>query len=79
MRTYSDHLSSGVSFPAEAKPCILVNHIDGPLLIFRDGQMHWLTLWERFQFWLGFTDAEKLEKKRRPNLTHFRERMRGRY
>ncbi len=68
MKTYTDHLSPGLSFPAEGKPCILVNHIDGPLLTFRDGQMHWLTIWERLQFWLGLTDAERLEKKLRPKL-----------
>lgn len=49
-------------------PSIQSNHIDGPLLHFSDGQLHWLTLWERVQFALGLTDAEKLQQKRRPNL-----------
>lgn len=50
------------------KPHIQPNHIDGPMLVFSDGQLHWLTLWERFLFALGTTNAEKLERKRRPNL-----------
>lgn len=50
------------------RPSIRPNHIDGPLLTFSDGQLHWLTLWERFLFALGMTDAEKLERKRRPLL-----------
>ena len=49
-------------------PSIQANHIDGPLLHFSDGQLHWLTPWERILFALGLTDAEKLERKRRPNL-----------
>jgi hypothetical protein len=49
-------------------PSINRHHIDGPVLVFSDGQMHWLTLWERLQFALGRTDASKLEAKHRPNL-----------
>jgi hypothetical protein len=68
MRTYSDTGHPGVGFPIDSRPSIQPNHIDGPLLTFRDGQMHWLTPWERVLFALGMTDAEKLERKRRPNL-----------
>jgi hypothetical protein len=50
-------------------PSISPNHIDGPLLHFSDGQMHWLTLWERIQFRFGWTDAEALQRKLRPRLT----------
>ena len=50
------------------EPSINRNHIDSPVLIFSDGQMHWLTLWERFQFMLGCTDAKKLQAKHRPLL-----------
>jgi len=42
---------------------------DGPLLTFSDGQMHWLTPWERILLALGLTDAEGLQRKRRPILT----------
>ncbi len=52
-------------------PFIIPNHIDGPLLHFRDGQLHWLTLWERFWFWCGKTDAYKLEYKYRPELAEW--------
>jgi hypothetical protein len=69
LQTYSDQPHPGVSWPKSNRPSIVPNHIDGPLLTFRDGQMHWLTPWERIQFFFGLTDAEKLERKRRPNLT----------
>lgn len=49
-------------------PSIQPDHVDGPLLRFSDGQLHWLTLWERLLFALGRTDAEKLQRKHRPNL-----------
>lgn len=72
MRTYSDeahiHQRMGVSFPIGSRPHIKRRHVDGPLLTFRDGQMHWLTLWERLLLALGLTDAERLELKLRPNL-----------
>ena len=68
MKTYSDYLSPNVGFPASNRPSIEANHIDGPMLRFRDGQVHWLTLWERFLFWVGKTDAEKLERKHRPAM-----------
>ncbi len=57
-----------VGWEGGGKPHINARHADGPLLCFSDGQLHWLTLWERVQFAFGWTDAEKLEKKRRPNL-----------
>ena len=57
-----------IGYPANTKPEIQEDHIDGPLLHFRDGQLHWLTYWERFLLWLGLTDAKKLEQKLRPEL-----------
>lgn len=63
--TYNKH---GVGYSNDARPYIKAKHIDGPLLVYRDGQMHWLTLWERFLFLFGWTDAEKLERKRRTDL-----------
>ncbi len=68
MKTYRDHLSKGISFPLSSRPSISPNHIDGPMLTFRDGQMHWLTIWERILFRFGYIDAESLERKLRPNL-----------
>jgi hypothetical protein len=59
----------GVSFERIGPPSIQANHIDGPLLHFSDGQLHWLGLWERLLFWLGRTDAERLQKKLRPRLS----------
>jgi hypothetical protein len=74
MRTYSDGLGTPLSI--SARPTINSNHIDGPLLTFRDGQMHWLTLWERLLLRLGLTNAEILERQRRPYLMRVIERAR---
>lgn len=68
MKNYSDSDPYRTSFPLSSRPSIQWNHIDGPLLIFRDGQLHWLSLWEKLQLRFGWTDAEKLERKHRPNL-----------
>jgi hypothetical protein len=51
-----------------ARPDIQWNHIDGPLLHFRNGELHWLTWRERFRCWLGLDDAVSLEVKHRPHL-----------
>lgn len=50
------------------EPYIKAKHVDGPLLVFSDGQLHWLTFGERVQFMFGWTDAAKLQAKLRPNL-----------
>jgi hypothetical protein len=50
-------------------PGFVPHYIDGPMVYSSDGQMHWLTLWERIQWRLGLTDAEKLQPKLRPRLT----------
>jgi hypothetical protein len=55
-------------YQASARPDIQWNHIDGPLLHFRNGELHWLTWRERFRCWMGWDDAETLEAKHRPNL-----------
>lgn len=65
MQTY--RLNQTHDLHSSARPHIRRN-IDGPLLVFRDGQMHWLTWRERMACWLGLTDADRLEKKRRPDL-----------
>lgn len=77
MRTYTDIPPTGVSFYLGNQPHIVAKHIDGPMLIFRDGQLHWLTSWERILFALGLTNAEKIERKRRPRLVQLIERMRS--
>jgi len=51
-----------VGWPMHAMPEVHKN-IDGPVLCTRDGQMHWLTLWERLLYWLGLTNADMLEAK----------------
>ena len=56
-----------IGWPATNKPRIQPN-IDGPLLVMRNGELHWLTWRERWQFWRGKTDAERLERKYRPAL-----------
>lgn len=58
-----------IEWEAGHKPSIQPGHIDGPLLHFSDGQLHWLTIGERLTLTLGLTNAEKLERKLRPNLT----------
>lgn len=57
-----------VCWPAHSRPSIQANHIDGPLLHMRNGEMHWLTIWERILFKLGRADAFSLERKHRPEL-----------
>lgn len=63
--TYNEH---GIGYPVDARPSINWNHIDGPLLYYRDSQLHWLTLWERFRCWIGLDNAERIEARRRPDL-----------
>ena len=58
----------GHEFPIEAEPSINWNHVDGPVLFFSDGQMHWLTWIERLQVWLLLEEADSLQKKLRPFL-----------
>ena len=53
----------GVSYQQGAQPFIQPNHIDGPMLCMRTGEVHWLTLFERIKFVFGWTDAYKLERK----------------
>lgn len=49
-------------------PTIIAGHIDGPLLVYSDGQMHWLTLWERLKVALAFENADDIQRRRRPDL-----------
>jgi hypothetical protein len=68
MRGYTDDPLPGHTYPVTSRPYIVRHHVDGPVVCFRDGQMHWLTLWERLMLCLKLTDARKIERKRRPNL-----------
>lgn len=53
----------GVGYPADSEPYIKWKHIDGPLLVCRDGQMHWLTWRQRFSMWVGWRDIYDLERE----------------
>lgn len=46
-----------------AVPHLQRNHVDGPLLVCRDGTLHWLTGAERLWLRLGFTSITKLDAK----------------
>ena len=46
-----------------AEPHIQWNHVDGPLLVCRDGTPHWLTISERLWIRLGLTTLEQLDAK----------------
>lgn len=48
-----------------ADPFINWRHIDGPLLYTSEGRMHWLTLLERAQMFLGFLTIKDLDAKYR--------------
>lgn len=75
--TYWDGPCDGVGFEVRAKPSIQWRHIDGPLLHFSDGQMHWLTWRERIRVCLGLDDEETLQAQRRPRLCGYLHVMRG--
>jgi len=62
------YTADGLGFLDTARPRIDPHHIDGPLLVMRDGSLHWLTLWERFMVWAGWSDALDLEAWHRPDL-----------
>lgn len=57
-----------VEFNPDDAPSIQWNHIDGPLLHMRSGEIHWLTLWERLRVWFDLDNAYTLEKKYSPEF-----------
>jgi hypothetical protein len=57
-----------IAWQADVRASIKPNHIDGPVVRFRNGEMHWLTFCERVLFRLGRIDAADLEYKYRPEL-----------
>jgi hypothetical protein len=60
-----------ISYPEDSKPHIDWNRLDGPLLICKDGTLHWLTQKERLWMKLGFTNIDRLNNK------HSREDCKG--
>lgn len=76
MKTYRDEISPNVGFPIDSQPHLIMRHIDGPMVHFSDGQMHWLNLWERFLVAIGRHDAASLQRKLRPKLTRLLEAAR---
>jgi hypothetical protein len=74
---YFDGPLNGLSFPIDSRPSIKWRHIDGPLLTFSDGQMHWLTLRERVRVCLGLEDEHTLQANHRPRLTGYLHVMRS--
>lgn len=54
---------SDVSYPPDNEPHILWDHIDGPLLVCRDGTTHWLTFMERVLLTCGLETIESIEGK----------------
>lgn len=62
--TYSPLPSGGmVGYPDSAEPAINWQHVDGPLLYTSNGRLHWLTLWERLCYALGFETMGTLNQK----------------
>lgn len=49
-------------------------HIDGPMLVCRDGFFRWLSLSERFLVFIGASSAWELEKK---EMARRRKQMKG--
>jgi hypothetical protein len=61
-------LGISVFFDPDAVPYIHWEHIDGPLLHMRNGQLHWLTWRERFSVWLCRDNEFTLERKHIPEF-----------
>ncbi len=53
-----------VGYQADFRPAkIIWKHVDGPLLCLTNGQLHWLTYWERIQLFFGWIDIHELDMK----------------
>lgn len=53
-----------VGYPATFQPATINwKHIDGPLMHLSNGQLHWLTYWERIQLLFGSIDIHELDMK----------------
>jgi hypothetical protein len=57
-----------VSYSADSVSEIQFNHIDGPVLHHKSGQMTWLSWWDRFQLHFGMITIADLEKKYYPEF-----------
>lgn len=62
--TYSRSATGWVGYQQNFQPAeINWKHIDGPLLYLTNGHLHWLTIWERIQLRVGWTDVHELDEK----------------
>lgn len=52
-----------------ALPHVKWDNPDGPLLICKNGTVHWLTFIERLCLWLRLTSVEELDAKYNKELT----------
>ena len=59
----------GDEYRKDARPYVKWKHVDGPLLVCRDGLMHWLTWRERIWAWWTSADAEAIEKRVRGSMS----------
>lgn len=55
--------SGGVYRSPAVHPHVKWKHPDGPLLVCRDGTLHWLTWWERIGLRLGFYTLATLDRQ----------------
>lgn len=64
-KSYQGNLLSAVTFPKEGErePYIDWLHPDGPLLTCRNGELHWLSYFERFKIRFGYLTIYDLEHK----------------
>lgn len=62
--TYQRSAGGFVGYPTDFQPAeINWKHVDGPLLYLTNGQLHWLTRWERVQLFFEMTDIHELDMK----------------
>lgn len=62
---YGKSGSSWIGYPASIKPVVIWGHIDGPLLYMSNGELHWLTFFERMQLRLRWMTIEAIDRRRR--------------
>ena len=53
------------AYEKKSLPYVQWNHIDGALLHLRNGELFWLSWWDRIQLRLKWTDVYALESKYR--------------
>lgn len=52
------------AYKKSSRPFVKWHHIDGPVLVARDGQLYWLTWKERFALWFKLRSIEEIEAER---------------